>query len=213
MLQKIGWFDGFWIQNSDGIKENVWMHGLSAYQYYQLIMGVENMQDPMQLLQFKDYTLSLCAINELRLILEERGKVPLVKYSTMWRWSEPQRPFCTMVVDTDKGALTMYVERITQRVKPVTVMRKKLEMYEEMSNANGGRLPGLKKGASIVVWSVGSIQAIIEIVGSLDFMPDNFTQVFLVDECLETFPQSFFLAQKGKGMGTAELQPFTMDLL
>lgn len=213
LLQKIGWFDGFMIQTMDGVKENVWMNGISASQYYQLVLGIENMQDPMQLLQFKDYALSICAINELRLILEERGKIPVVNYSPMWRRPEPQKPFCTMLVDTDQGALTIYAERITQRVKPMSVMRKKLEMYEELCAANGGKLPGLKKGASLVVWSVGSIQAIEEIVGSLDYFPDTFMSVFLVDECLDTFPQSFFLAQKGKGMGTVNLQPFTMDLL
>jgi hypothetical protein len=213
MLQKIGWFDGFWVQNSQGVRENIWMQGFAAHQYYERVLGVNHLQDPLQLLQNKDYALSLCAINELRMILEERGKVPDVTYAPMWIRPEKQLPFCTMVVDTDKGALTIYVDRITQRVKPVQVMRKKIQMYEEMCNENGGKLPGLKKGAAIIVWSVGSIQSIVEIVGSIDYLPEHMFQVFLVDECIETFPQSFFLAKKGKGMGTVDLQPFTMDLL
>lgn len=213
VLQKIGWFDGFVIDTPDGRRENMWMTGLAAHQYFELVEQVQGLQDPISMLQFKDYAVSLGAVNEFRLLLEERGHAPEVSYAPVWRKGDKPRPYSRFVVTTEQGPLTLYVERLSQKGKPISFMRKKLEMYEEMTKENGGALPNQGQGASMVVWSVGSIQSIQEIVGSMDYIPDSFFQAFLCDECLSEFPQAFFLATKGEKMGEVMTQPLQMDLL
>lgn len=213
LLQKIGWFDGFVIDSPDGRREYMWMNGLAAHQYYDLIEQVGGLQDPIAMLQFKDYAVSLAAINEFRLILEERGHDLDVAYAPVWRKGDQPRPFSRFVLETERGTLTMYVERLFQKGKPLSFMRKKIEMYEAMLAENDGKLISFNGGAGMVIWSVGSLQAVQEIVASMDHIPETFFQAFLVDECLDDFPNAFFLAKKGKKLGEVLIQPLQMDLL
>jgi hypothetical protein len=212
LLLKIGWFDGFSMSSTEGKKEHVWVNGISSHQYYTFVEGYENIQDPIQLLQATDYTLSICAINEFRLLLEERGNPVEVDYAPVGRKEDPTRPLAQFVVETNKGPLTIYMERLVQKGKPLSNLRKKIYMYEKMIELNGGKLPTTKKGAAMVVWSVGTIQAIEEIVGSADYFPETFFHVFLVDECLPAFPDAFIMAKKGQRVGEVNLSPVNMDL-
>jgi len=212
MLQKIGWFDGFWIER-EGYKENVWIQGIASQQYFSFVAGVNVESNPMDMLNHRQYSLSICAINDFRIIIEDRGNVPkLVKYAPLWKKNCVFNPFCQMVVSTKKGSLTLYIERIIQSWHPLSIMRNKLAMYEKMTADNQGQLPPLEKGAALIVWSVGSIEAIKALVSSIDYLPD-LPMVFLVDELLQDFPHSFFIAKKGRTLGEVDLQAFSMDLL
>lgn len=213
LLQKVGWFDGFYIETPEGKREYIWMLGLAAFQYYDLIEGIEGLQDPISLMRYKDNPIAMSAVNEFRLQLEERGRLPAASYAPVWRKGDEPRPYMVMKVQSEQGPLTLYVERLSQKGKPLSFMRKKIEMYEAMLAQNDGKLPSEDGGAAMVVWSVGSLQAIEEIVGSMDYIPESFFQAFLVDECLENFPHAFFLAQKGRRVGEVNLQPLQMDLL
>jgi hypothetical protein len=211
-LQKIDWFDGLWYQKTGKEREHVWFLGSAAFHYYSIVHRMQ-LLDPLRMLQFKDYMLSLCAINELRLILEERGRYTEVEYAPTWVKGETIRPFSRFCVESSRGPLTLYVERVTQKGRPLSLMQKKIALYEQMAADNDGKLPAVKPGPVMVVWSVGSIQAIRELVGSIDYIPDHFVQAFLPDECLSDFPFSFYLAQKGSKVGDVQLQQMNMDIL
>jgi hypothetical protein len=63
-LQKMDWFDGLWYQQSSKEREHIWFLGSAAFHYYSIVHSMK-LLDPLRMLQFKDYMLSLCAINEL----------------------------------------------------------------------------------------------------------------------------------------------------
>ncbi|CAG7651207.1 hypothetical protein PAECIP111802_04905 [Paenibacillus allorhizosphaerae] len=213
ILQKLDWFDGYWFSRQGVLeKEHVWMLGQGAFIFYTMMHGM-HLLEPWQLHKYKSYSLSICAINELRMILEERGKYAEVVYAPNWSKGDPIRPFSQFFIQSEKGPLTMYVERLAQKSNPLRLMQKKQEMYEKMVADNAGKLPMVQPGAAMVVWSVGSLEAIEALVGSIDYMSDAFVQIFLPDECLDEFPRSFFVAKKGKREGEVELQRLNMDIL
>jgi hypothetical protein len=210
VLQKIGWTDGFVIDASTGHREHIWMYGIPAYQFYQICMGAE-IEDPFTMLTIRGYALSICAINEFRFMLEQRGHVPEIHYSPVWRKGDPTRPFCQVDITVKSNPLTIYIERIMQKNEPLRRMRVKLDMYDQMFLKNNALL-GPDGRPAMVVWSVGSIEAIESLVGSIDYWPDSFLQVFLVDEFMDSFPNSFYLAKKGRKLGEVILEKINMDL-
>ncbi len=212
LLQKTGWFDGFVMQSLDGQREHIWLNGIAAFQYFSFVEGLENLDETTAMIAMKGFVVSICAINEFRLRLEERGKPAEATYSPIWRKSGPVLPLSRLVVDTNRGPLTLYVERLLQAGKPLSYLYKKIAMYEAMVEKNGGTLPAERGGAAMVVWSVGSIQAIEELVASIDHFPDHFLMTFLVDEHMDSFPNAFFLAKKGRNVGDVEIRPLNMDL-
>jgi len=214
-LQQVGWFDGWYMESEYNEREYVWSIGIAAKNYLGFVMGMNELPNPIAMAQQIPHYLSVCAINELRIQLLAKGIIQdedFVLYPHLA--PNEENPLALVKMNTPMGAIVMYVERLQQTKKPLRFMKYKLKRYLDWI-AREGRLPSPypTDNPPIMLWSCGTEEAVKELVGSLNHLPDEMIHLFLIDEHMADVKQAFRMAIKGQQPGEVELKQFVFDFL
>jgi hypothetical protein len=214
-LQQVGWFDGWFMESEHNAREYVWSIGIAARNYLGFVMGMHDLPNPIALAQNIPHYLSVCAVNELRIQLLQKGIIQeddFVLYPHLA--PNEENPLALVKMNTPMGALVMYVERLQQTKKPLRFMKYKLKRYLDWIG-RAGQLPSPfpTDHSPIMLWSCATEQAVIEIVGSLNHLPEEMIHLFLIDEHMQDVKQAFRMAIKGEKPGEVEIKQFVFDFL
>ncbi|RUS44948.1 hypothetical protein [Cohnella sp. AR92] len=214
-LQQIGWFDGWHMESEYNAREYVWSIGVAARNYLGFVMGMHDLPNPIALAQNITHNLAVCAVNELRVQLLLKGIIhesDFVLYPHLA--PNEENPLALVKMNTPAGAIVMYVERLQQTKKPLRFMKYKMKRYGDWI-AREGTLPSPfpSDNQPIMLWSCGTEQAVIELVGSLNYLPDDMFHLFLIDEHMSDVKEAFRVAIKGDQPGDVILKKFVFDFL
>ncbi|SED12638.1 hypothetical protein [Paenibacillus sp. GP183] len=212
-LQQIGWFDGWYMESDYNGREYVWSIGIAARNYLGFVMGMKDLPNPISLAQNIPHYLTICAVNELRIQLLQKGIIKEEDF-ILYPHLAPneENPLALVKMNTPMGSVVMYVERLQQTKKPLRFMKYKLNQYADWI-ARVGHLPSPFPSdiPPIMLWSCGTEQAVREIVGSLNRLPEEMIHLFLIDEHMHDAKQAFFIAEKGEEAGRVTLKQFVFD--
>ncbi|WP_240420375.1 hypothetical protein [Paenibacillus periandrae] len=214
-LQGIGWFDGWYMESEYNAREYVWSIGIAARNYLGFVMGMHDLPNPIALAQNISHYLSICAVNELRIQLLQRGIIAHEDFMLYPHISpNEENPLALIRMNTPVGSIVMYIERLQQTKKPLRFMKYKLKRYLNWI-AREGRLPSPypTDNPPIMLWSCGTEEAVSEIVGSLNHLPDEMIHLFLIDEHMADVKNAFRMAIKGEAPGEVQLKQFVFDFL
>ncbi len=214
-LQKMGWFDGWYMESEYNKREYVWSIGIAAKNYLGFVMGMNNLPNPIALTRNIPHYLTICAVNELRIQLQLQNIIfngDFVLYPHLAPNAE--NPLAVVKMNTPVGPIVMYVERLQQTKKPLRFMKYKLKRYKEWIEKEG-HLPSPfpTPNPPIMLWSCATEEGVKEIIGSLNHLPDEMFHLFLIDEYMDNIKQAFFIAIKGETIGEVELKKFHFDFL
>lgn len=213
-LQQIGWFEGWTIESEYNKREYVWSIGFGAKNYLGFVMGMRDLPNPISIAQNIAHFLSVCAVNELRIQMLQRRIISEENF-LLYPHLAPnaETPLAMAGMNTPVGMIVLYVERLRQNKKPLRYMKMKLKAYKDLIEK--GRLvsPFPTEHPPILVWSSGTEEAVIDIVGSLSELPREMVHLFFIDEHMQDFRYAFRIAEKGSQVGDVLLKPFVFDFL
>ncbi|MEF2246417.1 hypothetical protein [Paenibacillus sp. IITD108] len=214
-LQKIGWFEGWRLESQFNDREHLWSIGIAAKNYLGYGLGME-VPDPIRISQSIKNCLPFCAINDIRIMLVEKG---VLKPDEFYWYPELapdyESPMALMAMQTPIGKMVMYVERLSQNKLPARFMARKIKQYLKTFSENGGLYNPIPNSLPpVIVWSCGSEEAMRNILSVQKQFPSDITQFFLVDEFIKENDLRYaWRVATMNASGEATIRAFDMDFL
>lgn len=208
-LQKISWFDGFYIENEGYEREYVWTIGMASKNYLGFVVGAKDLPNPMHVLKHPDLYVSLCGVNEFIVQMKVKGIID----ERQVRYQPPimpkkEKPLAMVYFESSVGLVTFYFERLMQGKSPLQHMKSRLRKYVDWHNEKGELSSPIEGSRAVVIWSLGSLEGLDQLMESLEYLSTDFPQLFMIDELQSDVTQSFRFVEREDGV---TIYPFTLE--
>jgi len=214
VLQQNGWLEGWKLKSQFNESEYVWSIGIAARNFLAYRLGFSNLPNPIAMASSINDQLFYPALNEVRVKLLKTGlmKKELFTFHPFLS-SDIDSPHAAFQLDTPAGKMDFIVERLTQRYSPLRYMKAKQKQYRRYV-AQNGHLPKVfpESERSVLVWSISTEEGIDTLVSSHMKYEQEFMQLFLVDEFLDSLRHAWRIATPVDGH-KANIQTFDMDFI